>query len=697
MSTHKIEDLRNIGIIAHIDAGKTTTSERILFYSGASHRMGNVDDGNTTTDFDPEESQRGITIYSAAITCQWKHCRINIIDTPGHVDFTAEVERSLRVLDGAVVIFSAVEGVEAQSETVWRQADRYQVPRLCFINKLDRIGASFDRTIEQIEQRLDGKPVPMTLPIGEGQTSQEDGLKGIIDLLSMKALYFDSESRGENIQVEEIPDDLKDDAELWRGNLIEKAAETDEDLMMAYLEGEEIDQEMLLSAIRKATLDRAIQPTYCGASLSYIGVQPVLDGVVQFLPSPLDVPAITGESTNPKKPGQLTRNTDPKGPLSALVFKIVAEQHADLYFARIYSGTLNSGSRVLNPRTGKKELISQLWHIQADQREKLEADKVEAGDIVGIIGPKETATGDTLCDQKESILLETISFPETVISMAVEPETSADRKKLADVLVRLERQDPTFTAKISEDTGQTIISGMGELHLEVLRGRIQRDFNLNVKVHKPRVSYRETISSAVEAHAEFNRPTEKGNLFFGVRLKLEPFETDKGLAFARKYKHDALSAELTKHLDEAVHNCADAGGTLGFPLMNLKVTVTEVEARIGETNDVAIAAAVNRAFQEALEKADVILLEPLMDLEVVSPEEFLGNVQADLQTRHAMIVGQEQRGHLHVIEAEVPLANMFGYSTQVRSLSQGRASYSMEPLKYAPAPKAVRDKMMGLD
>jgi len=688
-----IEKLRNIGIVAHIDAGKTTTTERILYYTGASHKMGDVDDGNTTTDFDPEEAARGITIYSAAVSCRWKDYTINLIDTPGHVDFTAEVERSLRVLDGAVVVFSAVEGVEAQSETVWRQADKYKVPRMCFINKLDRIGADFQRTLGQIENRLHGKPAVLYYPIGASNS-----FEGIIDLFERKAMYFDEGSLGRNITVKEVPEDYVDIVEEWRTKLIESVAESDEALMEAYLAEEEITAEAFQAALRKATIDRKLQPIFCGTSLHYVGVQPILDGVGLYLPSPLDRPAITGEHPNPKKgtdPHEV-RNPSNKEPFCGLVFKIVADKHADLCFVRVYSGVLKSGSRQLNPRTGKKEFVSQLWHVQADQREKIETDQVEAGDIVGIIGPKdETVTGDTLCDANSPILLERISFPETVISMSVEPETSGDRKKLEDTLARLSRQDPTFKAKVSEETGQTIISGMGELHLEVLRNRMLRDFNLNVRVHKPRVSYRETVRKKVVAKGEYSRTVQGETIYAGVTLQVEPYAGAEAIAVKSALKPDDLPQEFVRPLMQAVQDSAQSGGMVGYPLMHVLFTIKDVDYKEAQTTEDALRAAAAMAVQDALRDADIALLEPVMKLEVVTPPEFVGNIQADLNIRHARIVGQEPRGHLTVLEAEAPLARMFGYSTHVRSLSQGRASYSMEPLKYDFAPDSVLKEMLG--
>jgi translation elongation factor EF-G len=689
-----IEKLRNIGIVAHIDAGKTTTTERILFYAGAIHKMGNVDDGTTETDFDPEEAKRGITIYSAAVTCRWKDCTINLIDTPGHVDFTAEVERSLRVLDGAIVVFSAVEGVEAQSETVWRQADRYHVPRLCFINKMDRIGAGFERTLEQMRKRLHANPVPLFIPIGS-----EHGFTGIIDLVRRKALYFDAASLGQVIEEKEIPEDYVDIAEEWRSKLIDAIAERDEAAMELYFSEGDLPEETIHKLLREATIAGDLQPTFTGSSLDYIGVQPILDGVVRYLPSPVDIPPVKAINRNPKAkktdPTEIECPADKNGPLAALIFKIVADKHADLCFVRVYSGTLKAGTRLLNPRTGKKEFCSQMWHIQADSREKIETDTVEAGDICGIIGPKDVATGDTLCEQSVPLMLEQISFPETVISMAVEPETNADRKKLEDALVRLARQDPTFKAKINEETGQTLISGMGELHLEILKERLQRDFNLNVRVHKPRVSYRETVKKAVEAEEVFQRTTASESVFASVKVRIEPFESDQPILVISMIPPETLPTELNQALRESVMDSAQSGGILGYPLMNVKLTILEVGYRPGETTEEAIRAAASHAVQSALTKADIGLLEPIMKVEVVTPNEFVGNIQGDLNQRHAKIFASENRGHLTALEAEAPLARMFGYSSHVRSLSQGRASYSMEPLKYDLAPQSVMDEMLG--
>jgi len=685
--------LRNIGIVAHIDAGKTTTTERILYYTHTSHAMGNVDEGTTTTDFIEEEAQRGITIYSAAITCRWNDYTINIIDTPGHVDFTAEVERSLRVLDGAVVVFSAMEGVEAQSETVWRQADKYHVPRICFINKMDRIGADFDRTFDQIRDRLGSRPMAVQIPMGAGPATQPGGIQGIIDLIEMKALSFDPESKGENFTVADIPDEFADEAQLWRQQMLETLADFDDDLMAALLEGETVPTQKIRDVIRHATLHNQIQPTLCGAALDYIGVQPILDAVCWFLPSPLDCPPVQGTHPNPKKQDQPQfRKPSPDEPLAALVFKVQVDQHADFCFVRVYSGTLKSSSRLLNPRTGKKELISQIWRVMAGSREKI--DEVQAGDIVGVVGPKESVTGDTLCDPQRPILLESITFPETVISMAVEPDSSAERKKLADTLTKLAKQDPTFVARINEETGQTIISGMGELHLEVIRNRIKKDFGLDVRVHKPRVTYRETVRNAVEADGEFHRKTGDTTQYGKVRLRIEPYDGEESLCVVNKLKPGVLPAELAKVLEESVMEEARGGGVTGYPLMKIRLTILDAVYRPGETTEVAVQAAAKDAVRECLTAAGVVLLEPVMRLEIVTPEAFLGNIQADLNARRAMIVNSELRGDLCVLEAHAALAQMFGYSTQIRSLSQGRASYSMEPLRFEEAPPEVLREMM---
>ncbi len=689
-----IETIRNIGIIAHIDAGKTTTTERILYYTGASHRMGNVDDGTTETDFDPEEAQRGITIYSAAVTCPWKGCTINLIDTPGHVDFTAEVERSLRVLDGAVVIFSAVEGVEAQSETVWRQATKYRVPRICFINKMDRIGAGFDRVLNQIRDRLNCKTLPLQIPIGAGPNTNADGFVGVIDLLEMKAIYWDQESKGQEFRIEEIPEAFQDDADLWRSELFEVLSDIDDDVMAACMESESVPNEIVISAIRKATLAGVLHPVFCGASLDYIGVQPVLDGVKNFLPSPIDRPPVQGLIPSGKQEGQTAiRQPSIKEPVCALLFKVQAEPHGDLYFARVYSGVLTGNSKLLNPRTGKKEMVTQLWHIQSDSRQKV--DSVETGDICGIIGPRDSATGDTLCDPQSPIALESIVFPETVISMAIEPESSNDRKKLDDTLKRLERQDPTFRVKSNAETGQTIISGMGELHLEVIRHRMERDFNLKVKFHKPRVSYRERLTGEISINVDFSKNLPAGAIGFGVSLiAREVPESATPIVVEHRLAPEALPKQFLQILLESIQKEAEGGGIYGNPIMGLSLIITAVNYREGESNEVAIRMAAADAFRKVLTDGKMVILEPIMSLEVVTPDDFLGNIQSDLNSRRAIIMNSYRRGDLCVLECEAPLVAMFGYSNQIRSLSQGRASYSMEPCRYEIAPSAAVEQMM---
>ena len=690
---HTISQIRNIGIIAHIDAGKTTTTERILFYAGATHRMGDVDEGTTVTDFDPEEAARGITIYSAAISCQWQGHVINIIDTPGHVDFTAEVERSLRVLDGGVVVFSAVEGVEAQSETVWRQADKYHVPRICFINKMDRIGAGFERVLEQITNRLHANPVAVQLPIGEGPVDRPNGFTGIIDLIQMKALYFDSANQGKEFPPREIPDSELERAKEWRTKLIDAIALLDEEAFAIFDETGDLPPEQIIRVLRKAVIAAQLQPVFCGASLDYIGVQPILDAVVRYLPSPEDLPPVKGKNPSPKKEKEEVRHPNVKDPFCGLVFKIHIDEHTELYFVRIYSGVLKSRGRVLNPRTGAKEMVSQLWRIQADSREKL--DEASAGDIVGVIGPKDSVTGDTLCDPLHPVLLESIQFPESVISMAIEPESSADRKKLEEILSLMAKQDPTFTRNPSEETGQTIISGMGELHLEIISKRIERDFKLKIRTHRPRVTYRESIRKSVVAEGRVERQVAGGNQFAAVKIRLEPMSSPSAEPVVNKLKPGEIPAELEATLVRAFQEQLAGSGAVGYPLHEIQVTILDAQYRDGETTEAAIQYAASLAFRQALEEGGTVLLEPIMKLEVVTPESFVGNVSADLNSRRAMIVNTELRNNLVVIEAEAPLATMFGYSNDVRSLSQGRASYSMEPLRFAEAPARVLEEMLG--
>ena len=690
--SHDIKNLRNIGIIAHIDAGKTTVTERMLFYSGFTHRLGDVDRGNTVTDFDSEEQERGITIYSACVTFPWKDYSINLIDTPGHVDFTAEVERSLRVLDGGVVVFSAREGVEAQSETVWRQADKYRVPRIAFINKMDREGADFYGTVEEIHKRLNCKPVPIILPVGQGPAHVRDPFRGIVDLIAMKMLCF-GPPEGTAISESEIPAEMQDDAQLWRGQMLDQLSMCNDELMELLLNEQPVPEALIRKTLREATLHNLLVPVLCGSALNKTGVQPLLDAVGAYLPSPLDMPPVEG--TNPKKKdAKLARKPRPDEPFCGLVFKIVADSHGDLHYVRVYSGRLKANSRMLNPTKDKKENVPQLWRIQADERKQVEA--VEAGDIIGIIGLRHSVTGDTLCDPHEPIVLESIKFPETVISMAIEPESSTERKKLADVLEMMKRQDPTFRAREDENTGQTLISGMGELHLEVIQHRLLRDFKLNVRVHKPRVSYRESIQKAVEVTGECHRTMAGQSHFARLTIRMEPNPAIPApIAVPTPEVAAALLPEYLTAAMEVLAKLGAGGGMLGFPLMHVKMTVLGGQTHETESSELAFRLAAADAFNKGLREAGIVLLEPIMKIEVTVPDENLGDIVSDLQQRRAMITHTQNRGNGTVIEARAPLASLFGYSNAMRGLSQGRATCTMEPASYGPAPQDVLDSFMG--
>lgn len=685
----KLQNLRNIGIIAHIDAGKTTVTERMLFLSGAKHRVGKVDSGTTTTDDDQEEQERGITIYSACATFDWSGIHVNLVDTPGHVDFTAEVERSLRVLDGAVVVFSAREGVEAQSETVWRQADKYGVPRMAFINKLDREGAGFDRVFEEIKTRLGANPVAIQMPIGLGPAHVDDPFRGIVDLIKMRYLTYEDEGKK---QIDSpIPEELLEEAQFARENMLESLYEHSDELAELAMEGKDISNEAIRKAIRKATIERKIQPLVCGSALHGIGVQGVLDSVKFYLPSPLDRPPVVG--TNPRKPEvEEVRKPDPKEPFCGLVFKILPAKTGDLYWIRVYSGTLKGNSRVYCPSKDKKENAAQLWQIHASKKES-QLDEVNCGEIVGVIGPRFAVTGDTLCDQKAQVLLEPIEFPETVIEMAIEPESMADRNKLADTLELLKRQDPTFKANENEDTGQTLIAGMGELHLEIVKNKLLRDFNLNVKVHKPRVSYRETISQKVEVWGECNnRMVNDKNIFGRIKIRMEPDEkAEQGIAIRSQLGVDSMPMEMVQPVKEEIKARGEGGGCIGgFPLAKIRVTLIDAEANEDST-PMAFSMAAGNAFEKALQEAGPTLLEPIMKLTVTTPEEYYGEFVGDLAQRRAQIVSTDTVLDTTTIVANAPLAELFGYSSAMRSLSQGRAGSSMEPLEYAPAPKDIAD------
>jgi elongation factor G len=687
----KLEKLRNIGIIAHIDAGKTTLTERMLFYAGAIHRMGDVDKGTTETDFDVEEQQRGITIYSACVSFRWKDFDVNLIDTPGHVDFTAEVERSLRVLDGGVVVFSAREGVEAQSETVWRQADRYGVPRVAFINKMDREGADFEGTLDQIRTRLEATPVAVSIPLGVGPPHVADAFRGVIDLVEMKLLTFSADSQGKDVVVQEIPADRVAEAQLWRERMLEELYDYSDELMQLSLEGKHVESALVRRVLRDAALHRMVVPVLCGSALDCVGVQPVLDAVGYYLPSPIDKPPVEG--TNPlKKDAKEVRRPDPEEPFCGLVFKVVPEKHGDLSYVRIYSGTLHGNTRLYNAAKDKKENAAQVWHIQADHRNQVQ--EASVGDIVGIIGLRHSFTGETLSIAHHPIVLESIKFPETVISMAIEPESSVERKKLSEVLDMLKRQDPTFRASENEETGQTLISGMGELHLEIIKNKLLRDFRLNVKVHNPRVSYRETVQKRVEATGEAPRLVGGQALSAKVRIRMEPWENGSLAPRVLSESADGLPPLYVNAVLEVLKENAQGGGHFGFPLIKVKVALLGGEAHETESNELAFRLAAADAFRKALQAAGTVLMEPIMKLKIVTPEEHLGEFVSDLQQRRSTITQTESRGKTATVEAEAPLAKLFGYSSAMRSMSQGRATCTMEPAAYGPAPPDVQEKFV---
>ncbi len=685
----KLQNLRNIGIIAHIDAGKTTVTERMLFISGSKHRVGKVDSGTTTTDDDVEEQNRGITIYSACVTFDWKDVHVNLLDTPGHVDFTAEVERSLRVLDGAVVVFSAREGVEAQSETVWRQADRYNVPRVAFINKLDREGASFERVLGEIKNRLGANPVPIQLPVGEGPAHVDNSFRAVIDLVKMKYVTFEDE--GKKVNESPIPEELADEAEFAREQMLETLYEYSDEMAELAFEEKPISNDLIRKVIRGATLEGKIQPLVCGSALHGMGVQGVLDSVKYYLPSPLDRPPVEG--LNPKKKTNATeqRKPDPKEPFAGLVFKILPAKTGDLYWIRVYSGSLKSNSRVHCPSKDKKENVAQLWQIHATKKDREgQIDSIGPGEIVGVIGPRFAVTGDTLCDQKSPILLESIVFPETVIEMAIEPESTSDREKLGETLELLKRQDPTFKAKENEDTGQTLISGMGELHLEVIKNKLLRDFKLDVKVHKPRVSYRESVEGETTVTGQCNRLIDGQQIFGKLTIKMEPDDTvESGVKVLNRLPVDAVDPEFVQTIKDEIKARGESGGPIGsFPLTRIRVTLTGAESSEDST-PMAFAIAASEAFEAALQQAGPTLLEPIMKLTITTPEEYYGDFVSDLAQRRAQIVESDTNLEITTIVAEAPLAELVGYSSAMRSLSQGRAGTSMEPLKYAPAPPEV--------
>lgn len=682
-----LERYRNIGIIAHIDAGKTTTTERILFYTGKTYRIGSVDDGTTVTDWMVQERERGITIVSAAVSAEWKDYQINVIDTPGHIDFTAEVQRSLRVLDGGVVVFDAVQGVEPQSETVWRQADRYLVPRICFVNKMDRVGASYERTIESIRSRLGANPIAMQLPIGSEAT-----FKGVVDLLTNEATYWEDEL-GREPRVDAIPDDLKVQAAEMRATLVERIAELDDELTMKFLEGEELTVEELKAGLRRAVLANKAAPVYCGSSLRNKGVQPVLDAVIDYLPSPLDIPAVKG--TNPADDSMVELPPEDDAPLSALVFKIVTDPYVGrLAYFRVYSGTITQGSTVYNPIKGKRERIGRLIRMYADRREDIT--EVYAGDIAAVLGLKESFTGDTLCDMQKQVVLESITFPEPVISVSIEPKTLADQDKMGEALRKLSEEDPTFRVRSDEVTGQTIISGMGELHLDVLVDRMLREFRVQANVGRPRVAYRETITRAVpEINYRYIKQSGGRGQYGHVVFRMEPLDRGGGVVFEDKIIGGSIPREYIPAVEKGVREAVESGVLAGYPMTDIKVSLIDGSYHEVDSNEMAFKMAAIFAFKEGVQKGAPVLLEPIMKVEVVVPDEFLGDILGQLSARRASILGMDMRpGNAQAARATVPMAEMFGYATELRSGTQGRGVFTMEFEHYAPVPESVARKVL---
>ena len=680
-----LEKTRNIGIMAHIDAGKTTTTERILFYTGRVHKIGEVHDGAATMDWMVQEQERGITITSAATTCQWDEHRINIIDTPGHVDFTVEVERSLRVLDGSVAVFCAKGGVEPQSETVWRQADKYSVPRMAYVNKMDILGADFFRVVDMMKSRLGAHPVPLQLPIG-----YEDTFKGFVDLIDMKAVIY-TDDLGKTSEASEIPEDMQEQAEEYRQALLDAVAENDDELMMKYLEGEELTKEEIKAGIRKATIACKMTPVFCGSSYKNKGVQPLLDGVVDYMPSPLDIPAIKG--VDPDTGEEDERAASDELPFSALAFKIMADPFVGrLSFFRVYSGTLAFGSYVFNSTKGKKERIGRILQMHANRREEIEI--AYTGDIAAAVGLKDTTTGDTLCDEKASIILETMVFPEPVISVAVEPKTKADQEKMGIALSRLAEEDPTFRTFTDAETGQTIISGMGELHLEIIVDRMLREFKVDCSVGKPQVAYRETIRKSVEAEGKFVRQSGGRGQYGHCWLKLDPQEPGAGFTFVNKIVGGVVPREYIQPIENGIKEAMENGVIAGYPMVDIQVTVFDGSYHDVDSSEMAFKIAGSMGFKAGAAKAQPALLEPYMKVEVIVPEDYMGDVIGDLNSRRGRIEGMEARNGAQSIRAFVPLAEMFGYATDLRSKTQGRGNYSMEFDHYEDVPKNIAEAIV---
>ncbi len=682
-----LERYRNIGVIAHIDAGKTTTTERILYFTGKTYRVGSVDDGTTVTDWMPQERERGITIVSAAVTAEWKGYRINVIDTPGHIDFTAEVQRCLRVLDGGIVVFDAVQGVEPQSETVWRQADRYEVPRICFVNKMDRVGASYERTIESISDRLGAVPIAMQIPIGE-----EADFRGVVDLLTMQAIFW-HDNLGKDMDIVEIPVELQQEAVEKRAELVEMAAGLDDMLMVKFLDGETISLDELKAGLRRLVLSNKVTLVYCGTSLRNKGVQLILDAVLDYLPSPLDIPPVKG--IDPDKDEEVERHADIDEPMSALVFKIVTDPYMGrLAYFRVYSGKVVSGVMAYNSHSKRRERIGRLLRMYADRRE--DVTEIKAGDIGAVLGLKESFTGDTLCDQHHPIILETIQFPEPVISVAIEPKTLADQDRMAEALHKLSEEDPTFQVHVDEDTGQTIIRGMGELHLDVIVDRMMREFHVQANVGRPRVSYRETITKPVPATSyRYVKQTGGRGQYGHVVITMEPIERGGGIVVANKIVGGVIPSEFHSSIEKGLREAAETGPLAGFPVSDLKITVVDGSYHEVDSSEMSFKMAAIFAFREAIQRGDPVLLEPIMKVELVMPTEFLGDVLGQINARRAEVLGIDIRpGNAQAVRALVPLAEMFGYATELRSATQGRGVFSMEYEHYAPVPVQVADKIL---
>jgi elongation factor G len=684
---YPLDKTRNIGIMAHIDAGKTTTTERVLYYTGRSYKIGEVHEGTATMDWMVQEQERGITITAAATTSFWQDCRINIIDTPGHVDFTMEVERSLRVLDGAIAILDAVSGVEPQTETVWRQADKYRVPRIVYVNKMDRVGADFYRCLTMLKERLGAHPVPIQIPLG-----REDQVTGVINLIEQVAYTWpDADSLGQNYTTQEIPADMQDQVKEHREKMVEGLAEVDDRLMEKYLSGEKISPAEIKAAVRAGTIAMKVFPVICGASFKNKGVQPMLDCVVDYLPSPLDIPPVNG--TNPDTQQPDTREADPKAPFSALAFKIMNDPFiGQLVFVRVYSGTLASGSGVYNSTREKKERVGRLVRMHANKREEIES--VSAGDIAAVVGLKDTRTGDTLCDPAKPIVLESMDFPTPVIAVAIEPKTKADEEKLGLSLARLALEDPTFKVNVDPETNQTLIHGMGELHLEIIVDRLLREFKVEANVGKPQVAYRETVRQKAEAQGRFVRQTGGRGQYGDVWLEVEPTEPGLGVVFENKLKGPAIPREYVPAVEKGVKEAAETGILAGYPVVDIKISLTDGSYHEVDSSEMAFKIAGSMGFKGAVRKARPVLLEPVMDVEVVVPEEYMGAVVGDLNSRRGRIVSMEARAGAQVIRANVPLGQMFGYATDVRSMTQGRATYTMQFARYEEVPRAIAEEIV---